>query len=440
MLPIIEVRNISKRYQLGAAFRRTETFRELIQRKARAPWNAILGRKGNNDGVRGKKWFWALQDINFDVREGEVLGVIGRNGAGKSTLLKIMSRITDPTEGYIKMRGRLASLLEVGTGFHSELTGRENIFLNGAILGMRKSEIVSKFDEIVAFSEVGKFLDTPVKHYSSGMYVRLAFAVAAHLNPEILVIDEVLAVGDAAFQKKCLGKMSDVSRSGRTVLFVSHNMATVENLCQHAIVLEQGKMVFNGPAKEAVQHYLQRLNATGQGSGSHVVDLCSAVGRSPASKPLLQKLEFYTTDNEPLNCLKIGDPLKIRVFFRLENPTDSFDIGIGFNNMYGLRMFTAHTFFEPDRSHGKKVGPQIFVCDIPSLTLTPGDYALRIWLDVNSFEADLIEDAARITIVESDYYGSGKMPWNGAMVLKHRWYLEQQQAREAEVGTLSSSS
>jgi len=380
-----------------------------------------------------------LQGIDFDVQPGEVLGIVGRNGAGKSTLLKIMSRITEPSEGHIKMRGRLASLLEVGTGFHSELTGRENIFLNGAILGMRKSEIVSRFDEIVAFSEVEKFLDTPVKHYSSGMYVRLAFAVAAHLNPEILVIDEVLAVGDAAFQKKCLGKMNEASRSGRTVVFVSHNMATVENLCQQAIVLEQGQLVFRGTAKAAVQHYLQRLNVNGKDGAGHAVDLGQAIGRSRVSKPLLEKLEFYTSDNQPLSCLKIGDPLKIRVSFRLENPTDSFDIGIGFNNMYGFRIFTAHTFFEPSRAPGPRVGRQVFVCAIPSLTLVPGDYTLRIWLDVNGGKADLIEDAARVTILECDYYGSGKMPRNGVMVLKHRWYLEPQQAQEAAVSALSSS-
>ncbi len=205
------------------------------------------------------------------------------DGAGKSTLLKIISRITDPSEGYVKLRGRFASLLEVGTGFHSELTGRENIFLNGAILGMRRSEILAKFDEIVAFAEVGKFLDTPVKRYSSGMYVRLAFAVAANLNPEILVVDEVLAVGDIAFQKKCLGKMNEVRQSGRTVLFVSHNMATVENLCQHGVVLEQGRLSFLGSAKEAVQHYLKQQAVNEGGVKSHVVDLKDSPRRGSGS-------------------------------------------------------------------------------------------------------------------------------------------------------------
>src|SRR5207249_8280676 len=239
MAPILEFRNLSKEYVLGGAvMRRNESFREVLVRTAKKPFQAWVHKQPKPDK---QNKFWALRDINFDVNAGDVIGIIGRNGAGKSTLLKIMSRITDPTEGHIKIRGRLASLLEVGTGFHPELTGRENIFLNGAILGMRKTEIVSKFDEIVAFSEVERFLDTPVKRYSSGMYVRLAFAVAAHLNPEILVVDEVLAVGDMAFQKKCLGKMNEVSQGGRTVLFVSHNMVAVENLCHRVIVLTHVK-------------------------------------------------------------------------------------------------------------------------------------------------------------------------------------------------------
>ncbi len=434
MLPIVEIRNLSKQYRLGTAFRRTETFREFLLRKASAPWKALRG--GKDGRGAGREWFWALRNIDFDVPKGEVLGIIGRNGAGKSTLLKIMSRITDPTEGYVKLRGRLASLLEVGTGFHAELTGRENIYLNGAILGMRKAEIAAKFDEIVAFSEVEKFLDTPVKHYSSGMYVRLAFAVAAHLEPEVLVIDEVLAVGDAAFQKKCLGKMNEVRQGGRTVLFVSHNMATVENLCEHAMVLDQGKLVFAGLAKDAVQYYLKELAASDQDGNSHIIDLTQSGGRSRVSTPLLDRMEFYTYDDEPLTCLRIGDPLKIRVHFHLENATDSFNVGLGFNNPYGQRVFTAHSFFEPDRSHGARVGPQVFVCDIPSFTLMPGNYGIRIWLDVNNVEADLIEDAARISVIESDYYGTGKAPWNGAFVLKHRWHLERHDAKSERVASL----
>jgi len=422
MQPIVEIRNLSKQYQLGAAFRRTESFREFLLRKVREPWNALQGRRNEHAG--GRERFWALRNVEFDVPEGECLGVIGRNGAGKSTLLKIISRITDPTEGYVKLRGRFASLLEVGTGFHYELTGRENIFLNGAILGMRRSEILAKFDEIVAFSEVGKFLDTPVKRYSSGMYVRLAFAVAAHLSPEILVVDEVLAVGDISFQKKCLGKMNEVRQSGRTVLFVSHNMATVENLCQHAIVLDQGRLSFLGTAKDAVQHYLKHLALSGDENRSHVVDLKDSPKRARASRQLLDKVEFYGSDQEPLSCLQIGDPLKIRVHLHLENPAQSFDVGVGFFNMYGQRVFTAHSCFQPDRTRSAAAGPHVLVCDIPSFTLMPGEYGVGIWADVNGVMADLVEEVARITVVESDYYGTGKAPWNGLVVLKQSWHDE----------------
>ncbi len=421
MQPIIEIRNLGKEYQLGTAFR-TENFREFLLRKARQPWNGLRGRE--NPHASGKERFWALRHLEFDVPEGECIGVIGRNGAGKSTLLKIISRITDPSEGHVKLRGRFASLLEVGTGFHSELTGRENIFLNGAILGMRRSEILAKFDGIVAFSEVGKFLDTPVKRYSSGMYVRLAFAVAAHLNPEILVVDEVLAVGDIAFQKKCLGKMNEVRQSGRTVLFVSHNMATVENLCQHAVVLEQGQLSFLGTAKEAVQHYLKRQATSAGENKSHIVNLKDSPRRGHGSSPLLDKAEFYGPGGEPLSCLQIGDALKIRIHLHLDNPVESFDVGIGFFSLYGQRVFTAHSRFEPDRPRKAEPGPKVLVCDIPSFTLVPGDYIVGIWADINGVMTDLVEEAARITVVESDYYGTGKAPWNDVMVMKQRWHTE----------------
>lgn len=253
----IAVKNLSKRYSIREAIRGDDcmkynppALRHAIENMLRHPFNWWKSRKIK------KQEFWALKDASFEIKMGEVVGVIGRNGAGKSTLLKVLSRITEPTAGRIEITGRIASLLEVGTGFHAELTGRENIFLNGAILGMTRAEIKRKFDEIVAFSEVGKFLDTPVKRYSSGMYVRLAFSVAAHLDPEILIVDEVLAVGDAAFQKKCLGKMQEVSRKhGRTVLFVSHNMSAVLQLTSRAVVLDKGRVIFNGPTEKAVEQF-----------------------------------------------------------------------------------------------------------------------------------------------------------------------------------------
>jgi lipopolysaccharide transport system ATP-binding protein len=421
MQPILELNRVSKEYRIGRDARRDETFRELVQRKLRSPLSALRG-AGSLLGPRDQS-FWALRDVSFDVAPGEVVGVIGRNGAGKSTLLKIASRITDPTSGSITVRGRMASLLEVGTGFHPELTGRENIYMNGAILGMRKAEIVRQFDEIVAFAEVDRFLDTPVKHYSSGMYVRLAFSVAAHLQPEILIVDEVLAVGDIAFQKKCLGKMSDVSHGGRTVLFVTHNMAAVENLCRRCVVLERGQIIFNGPAKDAVQQYLNSGRTRG-GTG-HVVDLSHAVTRRSLVAPLLKRLEFYTDGDSPLTeGIAIGARFKLRIHFELPTPTTSFNIGLGFNNALGQRVFTAHSFFEPNRHSGVLVGAQVFSCEIPSLTFVPGDYWLRVWLDIGNTEADMIDDAAQITVIESDYYGTGKAPWNGAFVLKHHWYLE----------------
>ncbi|HEX8637092.1 MAG TPA: ABC transporter ATP-binding protein [Pyrinomonadaceae bacterium] len=252
MKPIIKAENLSKRYRLGRQ-KQHNSLRDSLVDVFRAPLRSLKRNADKKDAE-----FWALKDVNFEVFPGEVVGIIGRNGAGKSTLLKILSRITKPTAGTIELHGRIASLLEVGTGFHSELTGRENIFLNGAILGMRREEIARKFDEIVAFAEVEKFLDTPVKHYSSGMYVRLAFAVAAHLEPEILVIDEVLAVGDAEFQKKCLGKMDEVSKGGRTILFVSHQMGTVAQLCQKAILLDQGSIVMNDETSVVIEHYVNR--------------------------------------------------------------------------------------------------------------------------------------------------------------------------------------
>ncbi len=435
MQPIVEVRNISKRYRLGHSIQHANSLRELLVRGFSHPWNRLRNRNVQPSSKNQDSEFWALRDISFDVADGEVVGVIGRNGAGKSTLLKILSRITDPSEGHIKLRGHVSSLLEVGTGFHPELTGRENIFLNGALLGMSRADIVRRFDEIVAFSEIEKFLDTPVKHYSSGMYVRLAFAVAAHLNPDILVVDEVLAVGDLAFQKKCLGKMSEVSQAGRTVLFVSHNMPTVESLCKSGIVLNQGKLIFSGTAKDAVHYYLNTVSGLRPEANRHIVELKGSPQRRSPKGELLQRIELYTDGDQPLSGgLPIGAQLKVHVHFNLEKPTSSFNVGLGFNNVLGQRVFTAHSLFEPERSHGECVGPQVFVCDIPSLTLTPGDYLVRVWLDVGNTEADLINDALQISVFESDYYGTGKVPWNGAVVLQHRWRLEARQTASTGIG------
>jgi lipopolysaccharide transport system ATP-binding protein len=308
---VVQVEKLSKRYLLthrpdpGGGFHRYQRFSDVLIQAARAPFR----RQPKPDAPdAAREEFWALQDVSFAIGRGEVVGVIGRNGAGKSTLLKILSRITEPTRGRVEIDGRVASLLEVGTGFHPELTGRENIFLNGAILGMTRGEIKKKFDEIVAFAEVEKFLDTTVKHYSSGMYVRLAFAVAAHLEPEILIVDEVLAVGDAEFQRKCLGKMQEVSKGGRTVLFVSHNMAAVSTLTTRSLVLNSGRLIFNGKTAEAIEHYIQlgnRADATAEalGRGTHTV-ITGARLLDPSGKPS----RHYTP----------GQPLRLEVTFETD--------------------------------------------------------------------------------------------------------------------------
>ena len=294
MKPIIRVENLSKQYTIGAKTEPYSTLRESLTRAARKPINMI-----RRNGKAEKTQFWALKDISFDVMPGEVVGIIGRNGAGKSTLLKVLSRITEPTTGRVELYGRVGSLLEVGTGFHPELTGRENIFLNGAILGMRRAEIEKKFDEIVDFAEVEEFLDTPVKRYSSGMYVRLAFAVAAHLEPEILVVDEVLAVGDMEFQKKCLGKIRDISTEGRTVLFVSHNIKAIQQLCDVCVLLQAGKLADLGPTPSVVQRYVEQHPGPPK--------------RQPGSKIEIESIRLIDDDLVETNFISYDRPLFVEI-------------------------------------------------------------------------------------------------------------------------------
>jgi lipopolysaccharide transport system ATP-binding protein len=400
--------------------KRRNTLREQITGSFQGLFHVIRRRSSPNPG---EGVFWALKDVSFEVKEGDVVGIIGRNGAGKSTLLKILSRITEPTAGSAEIHGRVASLLEVGTGFHGELTGRENIYLNGAILGMKSAEIKRKFDEIVAFSEVEDFIDTPVKHYSSGMYVRLAFAVAAHLEPEILIVDEVLAVGDAAFQRKCLGKMDDVAKEGRTIVFVSHSMASVEHLCQKAIVIDKGRLVFSGGSREAIDYYLHSSAGEGWATKGHSIDLRAHAGRPRKYRPILKRLELFTTQGRPLNgALEIGAPLSARVLFGLESPTIRFDVALAFDDYLGQRVFTASTVYQPDRPMVERMGDQVMVCDIPSLPLAPGEYRIKVFFTAGE-KIDRVEDAARFTVAESDYYGTGKVPSDCVFVLPHRWHI-----------------
>jgi lipopolysaccharide transport system ATP-binding protein len=426
MEPIIEIRNISKQYQLGERSRFHESFRETLIDTFRKPWQRLRGSPRNVNETPRATSFWALRNVSLDIERGDTVGIIGSNGAGKSTLLKILSQITEPTEGYIKIRGRMASLLEVGTGFHPELTGRENIYLNGSILGMHKVEIDAKFDEIVEFSGIGKFLDTPVKRYSSGMYVRLAFSIAAHLDPEIMIVDEVLAVGDVGFQRKCLGKMAEASANNRTIFFVSHNLAAVETLCNRAIVLRDGMVVFTGDAKDAIDYYLHNAAVEDFSSASHIVDLSCAPGRSPKYDPHLTSVELYTSNDMPV-CgeLPLGAPLKAVIHFTLKRPCASFDASIAFDTLSGQRICTAHSAYEPERIHEVRSGEQVLVCDIPSVPLIPGEYKLSVGLDIpTNIEVDWVEDVKRVTVTRTDYYGTGIVPTKGAFLLQNRWTLD----------------
>jgi lipopolysaccharide transport system ATP-binding protein len=364
----IRVENLGKKYILrhqAGERPRYVALRDVLANQVRS----LFQRKSAADATREE--FWALKDVSFEIKQGEVVGIIGRNGAGKSTLLKILSRITDPTTGRIEIDGRVASLLEVGTGFHPELTGRENIYLNGAILGMSREEIKKKFDEIVAFAEVEKFLDTPVKHYSSGMYVRLAFAVAAHLEPEILIVDEVLAVGDATFQKKCLGKMQDVGKGGRTVLFVSHNMGAVTTLCRTAIWLNGGRVVQAGSTRQIVDEYL----TTNSSSQTPVIEL----GELPRTGDHGRKLRIERLEWLSGLPLQHGEKISARVHFRALQNIEEATMGIGFSTLEGTRLLTFETDFQDGYRPYLKAGTECSVeLAIPELCLAPGIYAIDI--------------------------------------------------------------
>ncbi len=374
--PAVVVENLSKRYLIGHRFSSGGRYKYTALRD-------VIGREIRNfarkavDVVRGRQVvqgdeveeFWALKDVSFEVKQGEVFGIIGRNGAGKSTLLKILSHITDPTEGRILLRGRVASLLEVGTGFHPELTGRENIFLNGAVLGMTRREIRKKFDEIVAFAEVEKFLDTPVKHYSSGMYVRLAFAVAAHLEPEILVVDEVLAVGDAEFQKKCLGKMDEVSRrEGRTVLLVSHDLAAMSELTHRALLLESGHVVVEGPTAHTISTYISKGGTTAR--------YVRAPDR-PTSDPHIARSEVITS--EPNGIHQFGEPLEVRFLIKHDKPIAKACLSFQIVNQFQQPVVQAWAFY-PDVQFGNQKGETLLTCRFPSLKLNVGWFYLRTHL------------------------------------------------------------
>jgi lipopolysaccharide transport system ATP-binding protein len=379
MKPIISVRGLGKQYRLGTKVA-YKTLRESLMSAIAA--SARLFRKSN-----GRETIWALKDISFDINEGDVVGIIGRNGAGKSTLLKILSSITEPTEGEVRLRGRVGSLLEVGTGFHPELTGRENIFLNGTILGMSRAEIKKKFDEIVDFAEIEKFLDTPVKRYSSGMYVRLAFAVAAHLEPEILLVDEVLAVGDAQFQKKCLGKMKEVGKKGRTILFVSHNMGAVNTLCSEAILLQKGELLAFSDASHIVSKYLEvGAETTGyktwpKGIGNDAIKLI--------------KVRLLNSKNVITNTFDITESIYIEKEFVVLKAIEGARVGFRLTTSDGIIVFTSEDTDDCESLNSKTPGLYRTITHIPGNFLNEGQYFLTFgshfpMVQINYFEENCL--------------------------------------------------
>lgn len=415
MEPIIKVENLGKSYIIGHQRESYVALRDVLANKARQVVSKTKNLLSGGQLIAGNELeeFWALKDINFEVQQGDRVGIIGRNGAGKSTLLKVLSRITEPTTGSIRLRGRVASLLEVGTGFHPELSGRENIYLNGAILGMSRAEVKKKFDEIVDFAGVEKFLDTPVKRYSSGMYVRLAFAVAAHLEPEILIVDEVLAVGDAEFQKKCLGKMEDVSKNhGRTVLFVSHNMGAISNLCNCAFLLERGNIISPGNINETIAYYEKKTKYD-----SHWI------GEDGDNNVKIKETQILdTTKNEPIkNSSKIGIKIIFETFF------DFSDLYIGFTlcSSYGDALACVIYNDYNNSSFIKKGTYEVFFT-IPSYTLAVGEYTINFNISIpfvkliNSEAINLSFRVVAENIIGNRYFIENSKNFNS--IMRPNWF------------------
>ena len=426
----IKLENISKRYRLGLVG--TNTLRGDLQ----AWWYRMRGledptlRIGEENRLdkAGGDYIWALRDINLDVKQGEILGIIGKNGAGKSTLLKLLSRVTGPTTGQIKVNGRIASLLEVGTGFHPELTGRENIFLNGAILGMTKNDIRRKLDEIVDFAGVAKYLETPVKRYSSGMYVRLAFAVAAHLEPDILVVDEVLAVGDAEFQKKAIGKMKDVSKGGgRTVLFVSHNMGSIQKLCKKAVVLSQGKIVFFGQVDEAIDLYLSG-NDTENVRGEIIVDNYIKLERTGTKRNgKIEKVSILNKKGKVSDTISINDNFTIQIEADLFDDFKNPEFGAVISNKKGERLHHFVSTWMTDFGKVKK-GKVTVQIDIDSIQLYPSSYKISVWYRAyrTGSSDDFVENVLNLEIINSEkykYIPFNDFKANGGVLKSAKWKL-----------------
>lgn len=401
----IEVHDLAKLYRLG------EVGTGTLSHDLKRWWHRVQGKEdpflklgeSNRRDQLGGEYVWALKDINFDVKQGEVLGIVGKNGAGKSTLLKILSRVTSPTTGSLRARGRIASLLEVGTGFHPELTGRENVFLNGAILGMTKQEIRKKFDEIVAFAGVERYIDTPVKRYSSGMYVRLAFGVAAHLESEILIVDEVLAVGDAEFQNKCLGKMKDVSSSeGRTVLFVSHNMGAVRNLCTQGLLMQYGTVVKQGETADIIDAYLS--------GGSDAERLLQWEPGTEPTKDELTVLGVQVLDDKGRidSIITNSEPLLVEIDYRLSRPIRELRVTVSLHTSDGVHIFSTSDYLFQPEDRMRPAGKHKSTCIIPGRLLNAGAYTITIDFDIPMNRALIMGIPVRFTVSELFYNQLGK--------------------------------
>lgn len=414
---VIKAENLGKKYVIGHQSGRVSylALRDVWMQSARTIWNKTKDLATGKPVIQGDtlEEIWALKDVNFEIRHGEAIGIIGRNGAGKSTLLKILSRITEPSAGRVTIDGRVASLLEVGTGFHPELTGRENIYLNGTILGMTRKEIKRKFDEIVAFAEVEKYLDTPVKRYSSGMYVRLAFAVAAHVNPEILLVDEVLAVGDAQFQKKCLGKMDEVAKKGRTVLFVSHNMPTIEALCQRGIVLQSGSVIFDDTATEAVNQYMI------QNYSVSLIPIGERKDRQGFGRFIIEAIEIYSD-----GVISTGRDLSVVVSYKnMDRDINVSEFGMSIWTDQDIKLISLSSEFcgglenIPQRGKVK--------CVIKKLPLVKGSYFLNFFVSSVAGLEDYIVHATKFHVEDSNFFGTGKSvdPAWGALAVEHQWII-----------------
>ena len=458
MSTVIKIENVSKQYRLGLIG--TNTLKGDLQRwwynMRGLPDPTLMIGQENNLNIKAKakvkvkglstststsasasasastltstspldEYVWALKDINFEVQKGEVLGIIGKNGAGKSTLLKLLSRVTAPTTGNIKIKGRVASLLEVGTGFHPELTGRENIYLNGAILGMTKAEIKNKLDEIIDFAGVHKYIDTPVKRYSSGMYVRLAFAVAAHLEPEILIVDEVLAVGDAEFQKKALGKMQDVSRNkGRTVLFVSHNMAAIQNLCTNALLLEFGKIVYQkGIVNNVIQYYLSQIKT------ASLIKLGDRIDRSGRGNIKVNNFEITNINGDRINNIISGDSIKFKIYYSvINNSLKPINVRVALSvtrsDGFFISLFDTEILGQNFQYLDKTQGA--FVCLIDHCPFSEGMYFLNIAVRQNDIMEDWIQEAYSFEVIHGDFFDTGKTvpPGYNGVLIDHKWEI-----------------